>query len=97
MASLLFAHRRTTYSKKSEKRCNKEYRIKDTKLLNLEQTCNIKKKYLQSCFVNLLSKLVHSNVRGSTDQHLSVVLFDQVVHNGGRCHSLTSSRRTLKE
>lgn len=53
--------------------------------------------YLQSCFVNLLSKLVHRNVRWSTDQHLSVVLFDQVVHDGSRCHSLTSSRRTLKE
>lgn len=45
MASLLFAHRRTTYWKKSEIRCNREYKIKDNKLLNLEQTCNIKKKY----------------------------------------------------
>lgn len=45
--------------------------------------------------MDLLSKLVHSNVGGGADKHRTIILFHQVVNNGSRRNGLPSSWRSL--
>lgn len=52
--------------------------------------------YLEAGAVDLLSELVDGDVGGSTDEHRTPRLLDQVVHHRGRGDRLTRPRGTLR-
>ncbi|KAA1469267.1 hypothetical protein DENSPDRAFT_595198 [Dentipellis sp. KUC8613] len=50
---------------------------------------------LQAGCVDLLGKLVNSDVRWRTDEHLAGIHLGQMVYDGGRCHGLSGTGGTL--
>ena len=53
--------------------------------------------HLQTSLVHLLAELVHGGVAGGADQDRAAVQLDQLVDDGGRGHSLPSSRWPLDQ